>query len=187
MKVFHQKRTLSILFINFAAHFVKNDNTILLIKADIMKITTLTLALMLLFGAFSCRNKSKSDEIASYDYSSKVKLSKVLEERVGSWIKEGIDCYGIIVVYSDQEKNVLRGKSIKAKTLVITEKAIKMKALESVNMSPKQGCSKMGLEEGDTWWENEGDLFQTREEADAYIKKLMANNSTPKNDHFTVD
>lgn len=150
-----------------------------------MKTKTLLFALVLL-GLFSCKNKNRSEEIASYAYSSEVNLSKVLDERVGGWIEEGLDCYGIIIMYDDN-KNIIAGKPIKAKTLVITEKAIKMKALETVTLAPTKTCTKLGLEKGDTWWENNGDLFQTQEQALAYLKKLNSANTVKKDGHFTVD
>ncbi len=150
-----------------------------------MKFRTLLLALLLV-TVYSCKNKNKSEEIASYGYSSEVKLSKQLQERVGSWIEEGIECYGIIVMY-DEQGIIKNAQSIKAKALAITEKAIKMKALETVSLAPKEGCTKMGIDKGDTWWENEGDLFRTKEEADAYIKELKSKNVPQKDNHFTVD
>jgi nuclear transport factor 2 (NTF2) superfamily protein len=44
-----------------------------------------------------------------------------------------------------------------------------MKTIESVSLLPGERCDKMGLAYGDTWWEEEGDIFRTREEAEAYI------------------
>lgn len=150
-----------------------------------MKLKTLLLALLLV-SVSSCNHKKKSEEIASYSYSSEVKLCETLEKRVGTWIEEGLECYGIIVMY-DEKGNLTKAQSIKARTLVITEKAIKMKALESVSLAPTEGCTQMGLEKGDTWWENEGDLFKTKEEADAYIEKLKKSKIPQKDNHFTVD
>lgn len=150
-----------------------------------MRTTTLILAVILL-GLTSCNRKKKSDDIANYAYSSEIKLSPILQESVGSWIEEGLDCYGIIAMYTDNDE-LVNAKYIKAKTIAITEKAIKMKALETVTLAPKIGCTKLGLEAGETWWENRGDLFQTKEEALLFIKQLKTKEPKKKNNRFTVD
>ncbi len=54
---------------------------------------------------------------------------------------------------------------MKAKVTTILSDSIKMKALEAVSLAEVKGCTKMGLAKGETWWETEGDLFKTREEA----------------------
>ena len=135
---------------------------------------------------FSCNNKNRSEEIASYSYSADVKLNQVLYDRIGSWIKEGIECYSFVVMYDDNG-HIVGAKPIKAKALVITEKAIKMKALETVSLAPKIGCTKLGLEKGDTWWENKGDLFQTKEEALAYLKETIESQEIKTDGLFTVE
>lgn len=150
-----------------------------------MKFKTSLLVLILL-ALFSCNKKNKSEDLSSYAYSSEIKLNSILDAKVGSWIKEGLDCYGILVMYDDNE-NIVNAKTIKAKTLVITETSIKMKALESITLAPKAGCTKLGLDKGDTWWENEGDLFQTKEEANIYLKTLLDEKKIKKADTFTVD
>jgi hypothetical protein len=53
----------------------------------------------------------------------------------------------------------------------VSETLIKMKALETVSLAEVKGCTKMGLAKGDLWEEKEGDLFQTKEEAIAYLKE----------------
>lgn len=150
-----------------------------------MKTKTILVFLSLL-ALISCNsNKKKSDEIASYSYSAEVKLSSALYKSAGSWIEEGLECYGIIVMYDDNG-DVVSAKPIKAKTIVITEKAIKMKALETVSLAPKKGCSKLGLEKGDTWWEKT-DLFRTKEEATAFINTLPSVSNETRDAHFCVD
>lgn len=150
-----------------------------------MKFSTLLLILSL-FSLVACNKQKKSEEIASYSYSADVKLAPKLYNRVGTWIEEGIDCYGIIIMYTE-DGEVVSAKPVKAKTLVITEKAIKMKALETVTLAPKHGCSKLGLDKDDTWWENEGDLFRTKEEAEAYIKSLPKMSSKKSDKGFSID
>jgi hypothetical protein len=150
-----------------------------------MKIKLFLLALSLL-ALFSCNNKNKSEEIAFYSYSADVKLSQVLYDRIGSWIEEGVECYSFVVMYDDDD-HIVAARPIKAKALVITEKAIKMKALETISLAPKINCTKLSLEEGDTWWENKGDLFQTKEEALAYLKTQLTTKKATKDNHFSGD
>lgn len=171
MIFFRIRRHFCIVILYFCGAFCQQQDKKHINKADIMKIKSFLLTISLL-ALFSCTNKHKSEEIASYSYSADVKLSKVLQDRIGSWIEEGVECYSFIVMYNDNGK-IVSAKPIKAKALVITEKAIKMKALETVSLAPKIGCTKLGLEKGDTWWENNGDLFQTKEEALAYLKTTI--------------
>ena len=127
---------------------------------------------LFLIALVSCHNRHNSEEIASYSYSAEVKLSKVLFDRIGNWVAQDQECYSFIAMYNDDDELIF-AKPVKAKVLVITEKAIKMKALETVTLAPKHDCMKLGIEKGDTWWENDGDLFRTQEEALAYINALL--------------
>lgn len=150
-----------------------------------MKSKLFLLALSLI-ALFSCTNKNRSEEIASYSYSADVKLSKVLYDRIGSWIEEGVECYSFIVMYDDNGL-IVDALPIQAKALVITEKAIKMKALETVSLAPKIGCTKLGLEKGDTWWENNGDLFRTKEEVLAYLEATIESQEIKTDRRFKND
>lgn len=135
----------------------------------------------------SCNSKNKSKEIAKYQTTeTKPQLNEVLQKKVGSWIQEGMDCYGVIVTL-DTDGNVRGMKTLKAKVLIVQNDQIKMKALESINLGPKEGCSKMGISEGDTWWEKDGDLFQTQEQALEYIKSYKAGHKPKSGTKFTVD
>ncbi len=119
----------------------------------------------------ACNSGKKVEENATYTYEEpSTELNEVLKAKIGDWAKEGVECYGIIVAI-DQNGIPQNGFPIKAKIIRIKSDKIKMKALEAVNIGPKEGCSKMGMSYGETWWEEEGDLFQTLEEAEAYLKK----------------
>lgn len=152
-----------------------------------MKLRAILIPLIIL-SFFSCKNKSKSKEIADYKYSSEIQLNETLQKRVGSWIKEGDICYGILAA-TDTDGEIVRARLIKAKVSVIRTDAIKMRALESVTIAPQNGCTKMGLEKGDTWWEKEGDLFQTKEEAFEFAKKALKSSRSKniRGSRFTVD
>ena len=147
--------------------------------------TNLLLLILAFIGFLSCHPKNRSEEIATYAYSSEIELSKKLQDKVGSWIEEGLDCYGILVMYDD-DGGIVAAKAIKAKALVITSKAIKMKALETVTLAPKIGCTKLGLETGDTWWENDGDLFQTKKEAEAFLIQIQSDKNPKRDGQFAI-
>jgi len=134
-----------------------------------------------------CGRSDKSKIIETYKYEEgNVELNDVLKDRVGSWIKEGIECYGLVMV-TDAKGNVLSVNEIKAVVLMIEKEQIKMKTLEQVNIAPVAGCSKMEVAKGETWWEKEGDLFQTREEAIKYGKTVKIKLKPSLVRRFTVD
>jgi len=143
------------------------------------------LLLLSIVALMACNSHNKSNEIANYEYSEEVEFNKVLEERVGSWIKQGDECYGILVM--NNENGVVKSaRPVAVKVLHLSANAIKVKSLETISLAPKEGCSIMGLNKGDTWWEKEGDLFQTFEEASAYSKELITA-GREENMRFTID
>uniref|UniRef100_UPI003216E610 hypothetical protein n=1 Tax=uncultured Draconibacterium sp. TaxID=1573823 RepID=UPI003216E610 len=149
-----------------------------------MKNQTLALTFVLTLLLASCNSSKKSDEVASYTYQEeKVEMSAELKAKIPEWVKEGTVCYGL-VVQIDEDKKPVRGKSIKAKVVQIGRDAVKMKALETVSLMEVEGCNKMGISKGETWDENEGDFFKTREEA---IKALKELNLYHKSGKVTVD
>ncbi|MCA1740882.1 MAG: hypothetical protein LC630_00105 [Bacteroidales bacterium] len=99
--------------------------------------------------------------------SSDVSLNSELQAKLGSWLKKDVECYGIVVGYFSDGSTL--GKSVKCRVVAIKSDKIKMKTIESVSLLPGEGCDKMGLAYGDTWWEEEGDIFKTREEAESYL------------------
>lgn len=150
-----------------------------------MKALKVLIILSLTFN-MSCNRKKNSDIIASYEYNAKVELNDTLQQRVGHWIKEGDICYGL-VVSSFSNNRISLAKPVKAKVLNITNNAIKMKALETVNVGVSEkakACGKLQIDKGQTWWEKDGDLFQSLEEAEAFANKL---NNTAKSYKFTID
>jgi hypothetical protein len=132
------------------------------------KLTSILLAAIVAGSLLSCGSGKKSQQIKDYKYTEeKVVVSGVLKKKVGDWIKEGMTCYGIVMLL---EKGTPRkAKEIEAKVISIQPGKIKMKALEDLILSPASGCSKVGLKKGETWEEKEGDLFQTRDEAIKFI------------------
>jgi len=129
------------------------------------------IALLLVVAISGCNSEGGSKEESSYEYEEpSTELNAELKAKIGDWAKEGVECYGVLVAI-DASGIPQYGMPIKAKIVRMKASKIKMKALESVNMGPKEGCSKMGMSYGESWWEVEGELFQTKEEAEAYLRK----------------
>ena len=127
--------------------------------------------LISIFTIVSCGSGEKADSEIKYEYKEEtVKLNDSLKAKIGDWAKQGAICYGVIVAV-DKNGIPSNGKPIKAKILRIKQNGIKMKALETVNVGENKGCSKMGLSKGETWLEEDGDLFLTREKAEEYLRK----------------
>jgi hypothetical protein len=124
----------------------------------------------MLFSA-SCGNTPGDQPVKASEtsgaVSSDVKLNSDLQAKVGSWLGKDTECYGIVVGYFADGSTL--GKSVKCRVVAIKPEKIKMKTIESVSLLPGEGCDKMGLAYGDTWWEEDGDIFRTREEAESYI------------------
>ena len=100
-----------------------------------------------------------------------VTLNQNLQKKIGSWAKEGVECFGLVTL-ANKKKIVEYGKSVKIVLVVLKNDSVKVKALEDVNLAKPMAkdCTKLGITTGYTWWEVEGDLFLTREEADGYLK-----------------
>ncbi len=127
--------------------------------------------LIFLFTVTSCADNQGSQAVKASEspqqVSSDVALNSELQAKLGSWLKKDAECYGIVVGYFADGSTL--GKSVKCRVVAIKPDKIKMKTIESVSLLPGEGCDKMGLAYGDTWWEEEGDIFKTREEAESYI------------------
>ncbi|MCK9411566.1 MAG: hypothetical protein M0Q53_04640 [Prolixibacteraceae bacterium] len=117
----------------------------------------------------SCGTGNKSKQIKEYKYiEGKRAITGDLGKKEEAWIKEGMTCYGIIIL-ADKDGNAKKVKEIEARIVSIQPGKIKMKAMEDLVLAPVEGCTKTGIKKGETWDELEGDLFQTREEAINYI------------------
>jgi len=138
-----------------------------------MKKLNLALLLLAVILLSACKNKKIDGNEVIYEYNEETtELSPEIKEKLGDWVEQGVVCYGVVVSV-DADRNPIAGKPVKAKVLMIKSDGIKMKALESVNIGEgeKSGCSKLGISQGETWVETEGDLFKTKEEAEAFLKE----------------
>jgi len=136
------------------------------------KFISLFSLLIILSFATSCTNSRGDQKVTASEtpagLTSDAKLNPDLDSKLGSWLKKDVECYGIVVGYFADGSTL--GKSVKCRVVAIKPDKIKMKTIESVSLLPGEGCDKMGLSYGDTWWEEDGDIFRTREEAEAYIR-----------------
>ena len=124
---------------------------------------------ILLLNMWGCGQSDKSKILAQYKYDeSKITTNEIIPHKLGSWVKEGITCYGIVIVH-DESGYPLRIKEVNAKVISIQSDKIKMRSLEDVVMAPVKGCIKFSIRNGEDWDEIEGDLFQTKEEAIKFI------------------
>lgn len=129
------------------------------------------ISLVLLVAISGCNSEGEAKEEATYEYKApSTELNAELRARIGDWAVNGVECYGVLVAI-DGSGIPQYGIPIKAKIVKIKANKIKMKAVESINLGPKEGCSKMGMSYGATWWEVEGELFLTKEEAEGYLRK----------------
>lgn len=127
-----------------------------------------TTVFSLLIISCSERNESGSQQgITQEMINNDETLNEELAGKIGDWVEKGVECYGIVVATFQDGRTV--GKSVKCKVMSIGRDKVKMKAIENVNLMESKGCDALGLSYGDTWWETEGDIFQTREEADEYL------------------
>ena len=129
-------------------------------------------AFTLLLFLFSCNGKNKDSDIV-YEYVEEVpELSKFLQDKIGSWAEEGKVCYGLLAMIDD--KGIIQnGAVIKAKIIRINGDSLKMKSLSNLSLGEAQGCDKMGISKGQTWWETEGEIFLEEEKASAYLAEKL--------------
>ena len=126
------------------------------------------IAFAMLLVIFSCTRKPE-DAGVKYEYNEpSTELSAELQEQIGSWAEEGTSCFGILALI-DGAGVMQEGQVIKAKILRFNGDSVKMKSLVNVKLREVEGCEKMGISKGETWWETEGDIFLTEEDA---AKKL---------------
>ncbi len=128
-------------------------------------------AFIFIFTSCNSNHQKISNSKDTYQYvEKKAELTGILKQKVGSWAKEGEICYGVMVATNSKGKAEY-GKPVKAKIINIESDRIKMKSLEDINLGEKKGCSKLSVSSGTTWWEKDGDLFKTKEEAISFLKK----------------
>lgn len=131
-----------------------------------MKLLILLIATFLQFILMvGCDQSNKSKILENYKYNESISApNEIVLKKPGPWVKEGVLCYGIIVVH-DENNNPLRVKEVHAKVINIEPDKIRMRSLENIMMAQVKSCDKFGIREGEDWDEVDGDIFQTKEEA----------------------
>lgn len=120
---------------------------------------------LLLVNMVGCSQGDKSKILEKYKYDESIRTpNEIVQKKPGAWVKEGVLCYGIVVV-NDENKKPLRVKEVHAKVISIEPDKIRMRSLENIMMAQVKGCDKFGIREGEDWDEVDGDIFQTKEEA----------------------
>lgn len=132
-------------------------------------LSILTFSIILILIGCNESNKPTNDETYQY-VEETIELNDYLKQKIGDWAEKGVICYGIVAL-QNTDGTLKYGKPVKSKILRIKTDSIKMKSLEKINLAEKKGCDKIGISYGDTWWESEGDIFKTRDEAEAFLKK----------------
>lgn len=125
--------------------------------------------ILLMMSALSCGGGRK--EVTSGTPGSAVITAADASENalVPEWVEKGAECYGIVLLtYQDGRKT---GRAVKSKVMSVRTDKVKMKAIESINFNDAVGCDKLGMSYGETWWETEGDIFKTKQEAEDYIAR----------------
>ena len=136
---------------------------------------SIILIVILVGTLWSCGSGNKSKQIKDYKYTEeKSTLNDSIAKKAGSWIREGLTCYGIIISVK-RMGHVTMVKIIEAKVVSIQPDLIKLKSMEDLVMAPIQGCDRVSIKKGDTWEEKEGELFRTRAEAVKYVQTNYPN------------
>lgn len=137
-----------------------------------MKNVSTLFALVALILMAGCSGNKEPDVV--YEYQEKnYELSDALQKQIGSWAEEGMSCYGILALV-DKEGVIQEGSVIRARILRFNGDSVKMRSLESKQLREVEGCDKMGISRGDTWWETAGDIYQTEEEAQAKLDEALS-------------
>ena len=124
---------------------------------------------IILFIVLGCNSSGVSKEKQTYEFQEEeIILNDTLMQRLGNWAEIGKKCYGIVEYHRDGRFE--KGNPVKSIILRIKSDSIQMKALEKVQVLDSVGCERLGLTYGEKWWEKDGDLFLTKEEAMEFLK-----------------
>lgn len=124
---------------------------------------------LLLFIMTGCGKRDKSALLAQYKYENSDTLSVNLSYKLEPWIKEGADCYCLVMVCDKLLETPLRIKEVHSKIVKLHDNGIQMKSLEDVKINRVTECTKITFAKGESWNEEFGEIFKTREEARRYI------------------
>ena len=128
----------------------------------------LTIMAFTLFFCFSCGNNPGSTGASkSLPYYENNTYQQKRISELPSWIKEGVEGYGIIIAHVEERT---KGIPVKCRVIRIDGTEIKLRFLESKTLFDDIKCTQR-VEKGVTYWEKWGEFWQTEEEALAYIRE----------------
>ncbi len=121
---------------------------------------------------FACNSSNKRSDVV-YKYIEKVpELSEAMRAKIGDWAEEGLTCYGLMVLVNGNGE-IQDGAVIEARIIQFNGDSIKMRSMESLSLKKVEGCDKKGISRGQIWWETDGEIFQTKEEAQDLLDSKM--------------
>lgn len=123
----------------------------------------------LLLTIAGCVQRDKSKIIEKYKYEENInQLPGRKDLKLESWVKEGVDCFGLIMV-CEITGDPIRMKEVYVKVVSIQPDSLRIEALEDVMINRVQECKKVNLKKGQRWNETYGEIFRTRADAINYI------------------
>lgn len=123
------------------------------------------------FQFLGCGRTDKSKVVAQYAYQDSLVAQDSGKARaLGDWVKKGVVCYGIAIV-NDKQGKPMKAKEIKAEVIEREPDGVKMRSLETFFQSDAKSCYEYLIMEGEEWYEKEGELFMTKDEAVRYIDR----------------
>lgn len=129
----------------------------------------MTAFILLIVSLTGCGERNQSKKLAGYKFEDDTTLLPAANiSNIEPWVKEGLTCWGIIMVV-DKAGNPLRIKEVHVKVDRVEPGNIKLEALENVFLGHNPGCDRIAFKKGNTWTEKNGDLFKTQPEAIHFI------------------
>lgn len=105
--------------------------------------------IVLLFIMTGCGQRDKSAILAQYKYENSDTLSVNLSYKLEPWIKEGADCYCLVMVCDKLLETPLRIKEVHSKIVKLHDNGIQMKSLEDVKINRVTECTKITFAKGE--------------------------------------
>lgn len=139
-----------------------------------MKIIVFFLSSIFLFASCGDKNVSKKtvNDLQFYIDRNAGRKKNKNQDKFPDWVKVGAEGYGIAIIVSNvpgEDVNV--GVPIKCRIVDEKKDGFKCLTLEDVPFYGRVGCDKLGIHKGEMWWETEGELYKTKEEAIDTLKQ----------------
>lgn len=96
-------------------------------------------------------------------------LKDEIKVKFPTWIKNDLECYSFVKIKND--KGNLSAYPIHCKILAVLRGGVKCRILETTSYFAEIKCKKYDVKSGFVWYEKEGELFKTKQEAIEAIQK----------------